>query len=186
MRKKSEIETSLQVEPARRRRKAVAVTREEHEQIALESSYHALIEHGIEAEDPHFTDVQIYCMTKLLGMGRGRSAELCGVSKMRGSRVFEKIQKNEAFRNKCEGFISKIRAGYQDAVAARLPDIAELDSLTLKQYRDNPQLLVDKPSALKHLRQVANVQAPDGVTMQQNVQINLESLQALIQNDVST
>jgi hypothetical protein len=35
------------------------------------------------------------------------------------------------------------------------------------------------------LRQVAAVQAPDGVTMQTNVQINLESLQALIQKDVS-
>jgi hypothetical protein len=183
---KTEIETALQVTPARRRRKKVVeVTRGEHEAMAVQSSELAMVEHGVDPEDVDFRKVQIFAMNKLLGIARGRAAELLGLSKMEGTRVYDRLRQNPAFREKCNAFLEKVRSNYQDAVAARLPDIAELDSLTLKQYRDNPQLLVDKPSALKHLRQVAAVQAPDGVTMQTNVQINLESLQALIQKDVS-
>lgn len=164
-------------------RKRKEITKDEQAKMGVESAALALQEHGLASDDPDFKDVQIYVMHKCLGFSRAGAARALGFDQSKGTRVYDKLRHTPEFRHKCEGVLAGIRAGYQDVVAARLPDIVALDTMTLQQYKDNPDLLISKPQALKHLRQVANVQAPDGVVINpQGISIqHLESLQFLFQ-----
>jgi hypothetical protein len=111
-----------------------------------------------------------------------RAAELVGYGKMQGTRVVKKLKKNAAFRAKVDNMILQSVDNYKKSTQSLLPEISELDVETIRQYKADPTLLVQRPKAIQNLRQVAGAVLPDGANITQVISVSqIETLQNIFQ-----
>jgi hypothetical protein len=189
MRKKTEIETALRVEPARRGRPKgklgdVDVTAIEAAEIVQQTSGALMLDAGYTAQEVEFQDLQLISMVDM-GAKQTTAAKVLGIKPMQASRIMKKLRTNARFRQKVEALRERLRQNYINHTVATLPVLAEIEQKALSEYKSDPKLAIEKPKLLRDLRTVAGAQLPDGVTVQNTINnVVIDSLQALIQADL--
>lgn len=154
------------------------------EQLALTTSGAVVTEAGFKVDDPHYKDLQMVSLIRQ-GIAPTRAAELVGYGKMQGTRVVRKLKKNAAFKAKVDNMILQSVENYKKSTQSLLPEISELDIETIRQYKADPTLLVQRPKAIANLRAVAGAVLPDGANITQVISVNqIESLQNIFQGSL--
>jgi hypothetical protein len=186
---RSEIETSLQVTPARRGRPKgklgdVDVTSTEAAEIVKETSGALMQDAGYTAAEVEFQDLQLISMSDM-GIKPTTAGRVLGIKPMQVSRTMKKLRTNARFRQKVEALRERLKQNYINHTVATLPVLAEIEQKALNEYKSDPKLAIEKPKLLRDLRTVAGAQLPDGAVVQNTVNtVVIEQLQALIKAGV--
>ena len=88
--------------------------------------------------------------------------------------IYQRLRTSENLQKKIMGANTRWAQNYRKFCMASLPEIQEIESGALEEYRKNPALAIDKPSLLKQLKQTADVLQAD---MPQAPKINIQNLQ---------
>ena len=90
---------------------------------------------------------------------------------MQATRVLQKFRKNAAFRQKAENMLNMSVDAYRKTAQSLLPEVAELDIQTIRQYQQDPTKLIERPKALANLRVAAGATLPDGANITQVINV---------------
>lgn len=104
---------------------------------------------------------------------------------MQATRVLQKFRKNAAFRQKAENMLNMSVDAYRKTAQSLLPEVAELDIQTIRQYQQDPTKLIERPKALANLRVAAGATLPDGANITQVINVaQIERLQNVFQSSM--
>jgi hypothetical protein len=128
-----------------------------------------------EITDPNDQREEKFISLLLMGHSVHSAALKAGFSKSYAKAgIYQRLRTSENLQRKIMGANTRWAQNYRKFCMASLPEIQEIESGALEEYRKDPSLAIDKPTLLKQLKQTANVLAPDSP---QAPKINIQKLQ---------
>lgn len=154
--------------------------------LAMNTAEAVVAAAGYAKDDPHFKDLQLLSMLRQ-GVSKHQACEILNFGPMQATRVLRKFQKNPAFKQKAENMLNMSVDAYRKTAQSLLPEVAELDIQTIRQYQANPEKLIERPKALANLRVAAGATLPEGANVTQTISINqIANLQSIFQQSLNS
>jgi len=171
--------TSKKKKPAKKKAEVPALTKEQtieqaREVVPIILKYMG----GTDREGEYF-------MYRQFGLTQEMAAEMAGYNKNSGARLDARYKESAKLRQKVDNLVNTFADGYRKTLRSWLPQMARIDGAVINEYLANPKLAIDKPQALKQLKQAAGISFEEQVPKQATINIGqLNVLQKMIGDDL--
>jgi len=124
-----------------------------------------------------------YFMYRAFDLPQVVCEQLAGYAEGVGTRLEKRYKESPEVRSRIDNL--DFLGGYRKLLRSWLPDMARIDSGIINEYLNDPKLAIDKPQALKQLKQGAGVVFEPEAPKQQIIAIeSLRIMQGMIGGDL--
>jgi hypothetical protein len=120
-----------------------------------------------------------YFLLRGLGQSTPDAAKALGYKTKRGYDLNYQFKHKPIWRERFSKIVESMPDIYKAACKMQLLNIAEVERKALEKYAEDPELAINKPQLLKHMKQTAGVIGDDFSPAQPQIPIN--QIQILIQ-----
>lgn len=128
-----------------------------------------------------------YFMYRQFGLTQEMASEMAGYNKNSGARLDARYKESSELRQKIDNLVGTFADGYRKTLRSWLPQMARIDGAVINEYLNDPKLAIDKPQALKQLKQAAGISFEEQIPKQPTVNIqSMQILQQTISSDLES